>query len=632
MSQFRPALTEPDARGAIPPPRGRASLERRLPLLFAGLLTIAVAALLLAIHGELERSEVAAEHARLASGVVQVGELVDQAAVSTRAALINMATAPAVRSFAARRGGSATDTAQVRGILTPFGNQAGRYVELATPTGERLLSLGSRPDTLAIRSTELVGRLTARDSVVNGVPVLVGTHAYSPIAAPVVVGGVVRGAIVRWVRVGALPATESALQRLVDPRAEMYFSHPASGLVIDPSGELVSPTPDLPNGDSSGTFVVTLQGEEYLGARAVMASSPWQIVTLMPRNAVVAATTTVFNRLAIAAFAIVAIGTLIGWLASRRITRPLLRVTEAAESLAAGRYEQRVALTRADEIGRLAATFDDMARRISDAYERLNSARAEAESANAAKSRFLGTMSHEIRTPLNAIVGYTEFLLVGIGGPISPQQRTYVERVQTSARHLLGLVSDLLDLSSIEAGRLRVQCQPAPLRDPVHDAVAVLESQALEREMAICVECDDSLWYRGDPARLRQIIINLLSNAIKFSRPGSEVIMICDSTVRADPALADHEERTWTRVTVRDKGIGIAPDKVAMIWDAFVQGDDSRTRMHGGSGLGLTISRRLARLMGGDITVQSEPGNGSAFTIWLPAAEPDAAANSVTAA
>jgi signal transduction histidine kinase len=146
------------------------------------------------------------------------------------------------------------------------------------------------------------------------------------------------------------------------------------------------------------------------------------------------------------------------------------------------------------------------------------------------------------------------------------------------------------------------------------------------------VSCDESLWYRGDPARLRQVIINLLSNAVKFSEPGEQVDIVCASTQQPDPSLAESEEQAWTTVTVRDTGSGIPPEKVALIWDAFVQGDDSRTRTHGGSGLGLTISRRLTRLMGGEITVTSEPGKGSEFTVWLPAATTDSLPTAVTAA
>jgi signal transduction histidine kinase len=597
----------------------------------AGLLTIAISALLLAIHGELERAEVEAAHARLINGVRELGELVDQGAQGNIRQQVSVSRLPIVRDFVIRRSGSEVDSAQLHGVLNQFVGQApGRYVELVSPSGEVLLSAGSRPDALAPRTMELARRLRSADSILNGLPVLSGGQAYTPTAAPVVEGEFVRGALIRWARIGASPATEAAITHIVDPRAEVYFSHPEAGLVIDPGGD-VRPA-DFVIGDSVTSFTTQRNGEELLGARTMLSGSAWRIVALVPREEIVAGASALFRRLLLAGVAIVLIGALIAWLASRRITKPLIRVTEAAEALASGEPSQPIGLTRRDEIGRLAATFDEMAHRISEAHERLTMARADAESANAAKSRFLGTMSHEIRTPLNAIIGYSEFLLVGIGGPVSPQQRAYVERVQTSARHLLALVSDLLDLSSIEAGRLRVECHPAPLRDAVHDAVAVLESQALVREVTLRAQCDSALWYRGDPARLRQILINLLSNAVKFSNKGGEVALVCVATEDPDPAVAHHEESRWTTVTVRDGGIGIAPDKVEAIWDPFVQGDDSRTRTHGGSGLGLTISRRLARLMQGDITVESEPGRGAAFTVWLPSSTPESAVNSVTAA
>lgn len=595
----------------------------------AGLLTIAVSAFLVAIHGELERAEVGTAHARLLNGVRELGQLVDQGAATNARQQLAAAQLPQVRAFVVRRGGSSLDTSQVVGVLNQLmGQSEGRFVALVTPAGEPILTTGSAPAELDNATRALAAGIDADDSVVTGRPRLVAERAYGATAAPVVVGRTVRGVLLRWTRIGAMPATEAAIRRIVDPRAEVLLAHPDAGIVIDAGGD---PRPvSFALGDTTASFVVHRDGRELLAARTTVAS-PWHIVALLPRTAL-DGSSALFRRLVLAGFIIVAVGALVAWLASRRITQPLIRVTEAAEALARGVHEKPVALDRRDEIGRLGATFDEMARRIGEAHARLRAARAEAESANAAKSRFLGTMSHEIRTPLNAIVGYTEFLLVGIGGSISPQQRRYVERVQTSARHLLALVSDLLDLSSIEAGRLRVQCQPAPLRDAISDAIAVLDSQAQLREIELPSQCDTPLWYRGDPARLRQILINLLSNAVKFSEPGGQVEIVCGTTEEPDPDLTPVDEDRWTTVTVRDSGAGIPADKLDMIWDAFVQGDDSRTRTHGGSGLGLTISRRLARLMGGEITVESEPGQGAAFTVWLPSADPDAAANEVTAA
>jgi signal transduction histidine kinase len=630
MSDLHPTLYTHTPRAGAGARRAGPSLERRLPLLIAGILTVAVGALLLAIHGEMQHSELEAAHARLVSGTTQLGQLVDQNARTGVQRFAEVARSPAIRTFVANRGGSTSDSVRAQALLSTFGEVEGRYTALVDSAGEELLAVGSHPDTVATRNAELVDGLNAGDSVVSGDPVIVGPYAYTRTAAPIVANGRVRAALIRWSRIGSTPETNEAIRRIADPRASVYLSHPRSGVVIRTSGEPVDP--DFGVGDTNTVFLTESAGRTMLGARSMLITSEWRIVALVPRDMVLAASSRLFNRLVIAGIAIVLAGTLIGWLASRQITKPLLRVTEAAEALAAGDYDQRLALVRQDEIGRLAATFDVMAHRITEARNRTDAARSEAEAANAAKSRFLGTMSHEIRTPLNAIIGYTEFLLVGIGGQIGPQQRAYVDRVQTSARHLLALVSDLLDLSGIEAGRLRVHCYPAPLRNAVQDAVDVLESQAQQREISIRVNCDESLWYRGDPARLRQVIINLLSNAVKFSEPGEQVDIVCAATQQPDPSLAESEERTWTTVTVRDTGSGIPPEKVPLIWDAFVQGDDSRTRTHGGSGLGLTISRRLTRLMGGEITVTSEPGKGSEFTIWLPAAATDSVPTAVTAA
>ncbi len=630
MSDLHPILYTQPPRAEPGARRGGPSLERRLPLLIAGILTVAVGALLLAIHGELQRTELEAAHARLVSGTTQLGLLVDQSARAGIERYAEVARSPAIRTFVANRGGSASDSVRAQALLSTFGEVEGRYTALVNPAGEELLAVGSPPDTVATRNADLVDGLNAGDSVVSGDPVIIGSHAYTTMAAPIIANGRVRGALVRWSRIGSSPEANESIRRIADPRASVYLSHPRSGVVLSTSGELVDPTFTL--GDTNTVFFTESEGRAMLGARSIPINSDWRIVALVPRDVVLATSSGLFKRLMLAGIAIVLVGTLIGWLASRQITKPLLRVTEAAEALAAGDYEQRLALARHDEIGRLAATFDVMARRITEARDRTDAARSEAEAANAAKSRFLGTMSHEIRTPLNAIIGYTEFLLVGIGGQIGPQQRAYVDRVQTSARHLLALVSDLLDLSGIEAGRLRVHCYPARLSDAVQDAVDVLESLAQQREISIRVSGDESLWYRGDPARLRQVIINMLSNAVKFSEPGEQVDVVCASTQHADPSLAESEEQAWTTVTVRDTGIGIPPEKVATIWEAFVQGDDSHTRTHGGSGLGLTISRRLAQLMGGEITVTSEPGKGSEFTVWLPAAATDSVPTAVTAA
>jgi signal transduction histidine kinase len=252
-------------------------------------------------------------------------------------------------------------------------------------------------------------------------------------------------------------------------------------------------------------------------------------------------------------------------------------------------------------------------------------ARIEAEAANRAKSEFLATMSHEIRTPINAILGYSQILDMGIAGPVSPEQRMQLDRMRRSAAHLLTLVNELLDLARVESGRMRVESHEAQVDDVVEDALAIARPQALARGITISTPTAPahSLRFVGDSGRVRQILVNLLSNAVKFSEPGAQITVTASI---ADPPEGAYLEpsRAYICVHVRDTGIGVDPEQFAAIFEPFVQAETGPTRTWGGSGLGLAISRRLARLMQGDITVSSSPGTGSLFSIWLPAADDQA--------
>jgi signal transduction histidine kinase len=257
--------------------------------------------------------------------------------------------------------------------------------------------------------------------------------------------------------------------------------------------------------------------------------------------------------------------------------------------------------------------------------ERERAARAEAEAANQAKSEFLATMSHELRTPLNAIIGYAQLLQLGIGGPVTPEQHRHVERVLASSHHLLGLVNEVLDLAKIDAGRLTVQVGPTPAAATADGAAALVQPSAEGRGLTFTTRgVDDAVGhYAGDEDRVRQILVNLLVNAVKFTEAGGAVSLEYGRTTRPDPGARVPAGGRWIYFTVRDTGSGIPVDQLSRIFQPFVQLRSGPTRANDGSGLGLAISRRLARLMRGDITVRSTVGEGSAFTLWLPAAESD---------
>jgi signal transduction histidine kinase/CheY-like chemotaxis protein len=239
----------------------------------------------------------------------------------------------------------------------------------------------------------------------------------------------------------------------------------------------------------------------------------------------------------------------------------------------------------------------------------LDAARVAAEAATSAKSRFVANMSHEVRTPLNGIVGAAELLR---GTRLDEGQRQIVGVLKRSSVALMGLVNDVLDLSKLEAGRMRTEQVEFDLHDAIHDAAEVFSAQAQAKDVELLSHCTGDLPRRclGDPARLRQILHNLVANAVKFTEAG-------EVRIYAAPEPGP-DGRPWLRIAVRDTGIGLTEAQRASLFEAFSQGDLSTTRRYGGSGLGLAISRELATLLGGRIELESLPGRGSTFMLLLP--------------
>jgi len=305
--------------------------------------------------------------------------------------------------------------------------------------------------------------------------------------------------------------------------------------------------------------------------------------------------------------------------------------------------------------GQIADTYADLERserevralnvtleaRVAERTDELRTALVRAEAADETKSQFLATMSHELRTPLNSIIGFTGIILGGMTGPLTEEQSRQLGMVQTSARHLLALINDVLDISKIEAGQLEVSVEPFNLVEIIDRAVQVMAPAAQAKGLLVTSEIAEPAGSNiggdhaqdghlqdghvtqpalslhnmmGDPRRVEQVLLNLLSNAVKFTEAGR----IHLTATSMEGALSPELSSSCVRIDVRDTGIGIEPNDIQHLFAPFRQIDSGLARRHDGTGLGLAICQRLVTLMGGKVTVTSTPGVGSTFTIWMP--------------
>jgi signal transduction histidine kinase len=306
----------------------------------------------------------------------------------------------------------------------------------------------------------------------------------------------------------------------------------------------------------------------------------------------------------------VGVALLLGFVLSWGFILPVRKMQRALAGITTGDLNQHVEVPNRDEFGNLARDLNSTSERLAQLFEdqralgqRLEQTNASLARASEAKSRFLASVSHELRTPMNAILGFTDALLAGVDGPLNVEQKASLGWVQRGGRDLLGLINEILDLSKIEAGKLTIDAQPFDPRELVESVVAQHRSLAAQKGIIFA-------WHdAGAPAevvldrqRVRQILVNLFGNALKFTREGEVSV----ETGGADEARF--------HVAVRDTGPGIDPDQHEAIFEEFRQAEGGE----GGTGLGLAISRRLARAMGGDVTLESEPGRGSTFKLTLP--------------
>lgn len=305
----------------------------------------------------------------------------------------------------------------------------------------------------------------------------------------------------------------------------------------------------------------------------------------------------------------------VGVIITNRLTRPILHITSTAAEIGKGDFSRRVSVTRKDEIGVMANAFNSMAQAVQDRTSQMQIARDEALAAqrianenSRLKSEFLSTMSHELRTPMNAIEGFTGIMLKRMAGvDYNDKAERYLHKIQSNSRRLLGLINDFLDLSRIESGRLELAympMSPTEMAQKWRDNLSVLaDEKGLEFEVIVDSDLPEKMY--GDEESLSKIAINLVGNAIKFTEEG-----------RIKLSLQKRGDQM--ELEVEDTGVGIPAHARDFIFDEFRQVDQSSKRVHGGTGLGLAIVQKLVREMGGTVTVQSQVGVGSTFTVLVP--------------
>ena len=303
-----------------------------------------------------------------------------------------------------------------------------------------------------------------------------------------------------------------------------------------------------------------------------------------------------------------------GILLSSSISKPITRLKDAANEIGKGNLNTKIEIKSKDEIGDLAWSFNKMAgdlQRLNDEHRKAEETRLQNERliyATRAKSEFLANMSHELRTPLNAIVGFSELLKRNTAGELNEKQEHYVDNVLISSKFLLGLINDILDLSKVEAGKMELIIEKLSVPMIINETIILLKEKATNHGIILKTELDSELEFiEADKQRLKQVLFNLLSNAVKFSKPEGGIVTI---TTKKDGAMAVFQ--------VSDTGIGIKEEDMVKLFKAFEQLNSEITKNYGGTGLGLTISKKLVELHGGRIMAESKYGEGSTFTFFLP--------------
>jgi signal transduction histidine kinase len=616
------------------------SLEKKLPLMMSTVLLLILAVGVTLAYTQVRNAAEQFAQQRVKQVAKDLANLVSASQPRTAKVLATAGADPAVlEALGSPRPAPATiakaSDALARAI-TP--GDSGVAISLAEPNGRIVAE--SKSSDMSATSTQ-VDAEDRSSQVMNGVvtsPFFVANgRVFFKITSPVMARGVQVGTISRLHRLNANAATERDIIGLTGQDVGILFRNSDASLWITLGGKPV-PAPGDPQtvrGTRTYEYSVTHPGERVLLAEEQVKGMPWVVALELPVSTITAGPRAMLRQFTIASLLLLLAGAIAMWLIGRRVTHPIARLTRAAEAIAGGDYAQRVDETGDLEISQLAETFNRMAKgtaatnraledrfrearslaeELEHANKRLRSttdaaeeAQIAAESANAAKSSFLAAMSHELRTPLNAIAGYVQLIQLGLRGPVTPEQQLDLERIKKSHAYLLGLIEDVLNFVKLDAHQTEFHARDVLVDAIVRDVETFLAPQMKTAGIAYSYRgCDSDLSVCADPDKTQQILVNLLTNAVKFTQPPGSVTVSCESS------------DDLVRVRVTDTGIGIKEDDIARVFEPFVQIGRGLSKPGEGVGLGLTISRDFARRMGGDLIVESAPGEGSSFTLILP--------------
>ncbi|WP_373533988.1 ATP-binding protein [Microcoleus sp.] len=334
--------------------------------------------------------------------------------------------------------------------------------------------------------------------------------------------------------------------------------------------------------------------------------------------------------LVVSLFLSAAIAAILAAYTSRAIARPLEATTLIAQRVTEeSNFDLQVPVTTSDEVGMLATSLNELIQRVAEYTEDLHEAKVAAEAANRSKSAFLANMSHELRTPLNAIINYSEMLQEDAQDSGSEDFLPDLEKIQTAGKHLLDMISDILDISKIEAGHVTLYLENFDVATMIEEVMTTAQPLVEKKGNALALKTQGELGTMyADQPKVRQILLNLLSNAAKFTEKGVitiEVERIKNGKVKQTKRKKNKDFNSGSNYSsqvlifrVRDTGIGMTNEQLEQIFKPFTQADASTTKKYGGTGLGLTISQRLCQILGGEISVESEDGKGSTFIVSLP--------------